>query len=293
MKRRDEVLVGIFTTVALIIAVLGAIWLARGGLAKGYPLYSRFAWGQGLKAGQPVWLSGATVGFVELIEFEPTGTLLVTYRIEKEYRVPKTSIASVMPNGFFGDVAIGLTPTEPSLEFFTEGDTVPSGPPSVGMLKLAAAADTITQGVNSLLRGVQSEMVDSGGLRDMRRTITAMNGLVAQLGQIAALQSRELQSTMNIVRSRTAAIDSMRVDSTVRSLQATAANLSVVTAEMKTTTDRFNSLLGKIESGEGTIGKLVSDPALANDLRGLIARFDSLTLDIKKNPRKYINLSIF
>jgi phospholipid/cholesterol/gamma-HCH transport system substrate-binding protein len=198
-----------------------------------------------------------------------------------------------MPNGFFGDVAIGLTPTEPSLEFFTEGDTVPSGPPSVGMLKLAAAADTITQGVNSLLRGVQSEMVDSGGLRDMRRTITAMNGLVAQLGQIAALQSRELQSTMNIVRSRTAAIDSARVDSTVRSLQATAANLSVVTAEMKTTTDRFNSVLGKIDSGDGTIGKLVSDPALANDLRGLIARFDSLTLDIKKNPRKYINLSIF
>ncbi len=98
---------------------------------------------------------------------------------------------------------------------------------------------------------------------------------------------------MSVVRSRTAAIDSVRVDSTVRSLQATAANLSVVTAEMKTTTDRFNSLLAKIENGDGTIGKLVSDPALANDLRGLIARFDSLTIDIKQNPRKYINLSIF
>ena len=293
MKRRDEVLVGIFTTVAIIIGVLGAIWLARGGLAKGYPLHSRFAWGQGLKSGQPVWLSGATVGFVETITFEPTGTLLVTYRLEKEYRVPKTSIASVMPNGFFGDVAIGLTPSEPSADYFEEGDTVPSGPPSVGMLKLAAAADTITQGVNSLLRGFQAEMVDSGGLREMRQTIGAMNALVAQFSRIADVQSRELQSTMGLVRSRAAAVDSLRVDSTVRALQATATNLSVVTGEMKTTTDRFNTLLGKLESGEGTVAKLVNDPALANDLRGLIARFDSLTLDIKKNPRKYINLSIF
>lgn len=293
MKRRDEVLVGIFTTVAIIVGVLGAIWLARGGLTKGYPLYSRFTWGQGLKSGQPVWLSGATVGFVENIRFEPTGTLLVTYRIEKEYQVPRTAVASVMPNGFFGDVAIGLTPSEPSTQYFAQGDTVPTGEPSVGMTKLAAAADTITQGMSTLLKGFQSEMIDSGGLRAMRQTIGAMNALVVQLGQIAALQSSELQSTVGVLRSRVAAIDSQRVDSTVRALQSTAANLSTVTAEMRTTTDRFNALLAKADSGSGTISKLLNDPTLANDLHGVLARLDSLTLDIRKNPRKYITLSIF
>ena len=51
MKRRDEVLVGIVATVALVLGVTGALLLARGGLAPGYPVYSLFNWGGGLRAG--------------------------------------------------------------------------------------------------------------------------------------------------------------------------------------------------------------------------------------------------
>jgi phospholipid/cholesterol/gamma-HCH transport system substrate-binding protein len=293
MKRRDEVLVGLFTTAALVVAVLGALWLARGGLAAGYPLYTRFAWGQGLKQGQPVWLSGATVGFVDEITFEPGGTLLVTYRIQDQYRVPKGTTATILPNGFFGDVAIGLTPDKPNLESLTPGDTVPVGPPQAGIAKLAANADTITQGVNALLRGAKAEFVDSGGLADMRRTVAAMNRLVVQFGSIAALQSQELQSTLVTVRGKAAAIDSVQVDSAVRALRATSSNLSVATAELKTTADRLNALLAKLDSGPGTAAKLVNDPALYGDVRAVLTRLDSLMTEFQKNPRKFINLSIF
>ena len=48
MKRRDEVLVGLLLTAGLIVAILGTIWLSRGGLNSGYPLYARFDWGAGL-----------------------------------------------------------------------------------------------------------------------------------------------------------------------------------------------------------------------------------------------------
>ncbi len=293
MKRRDEVLVGLFTTVALIVATLGAIWLARGGLSQGYPLYSRFTWGQGLKQGQPVWLSGATVGFVDRITFEPGGTLLVTYRLQDQYHVPKGTVASIMPNGFFGDVAIGLVPERPNTEYFAPGDTVPVGAPQAGMAKIAANADTITMRINALLAGTSREMVDSGGIREMRRTITSLNQLVGQLSGIAATQSRELQATMVAVRNKAASIDSQQVDSTVRALRATATNLSTATAELKTTTDRVNSLLARAESGNGTVGKLLGDSLLYSDLRRVLIRVDSLTLEFKTNPRKFINLSIF
>src|SRR5688572_10229395 len=56
MKRRDEVLVGVLLTVAAVVLVMGTLWLARGGLSSGYPLYTRFAWGLNLKQGQPVRL---------------------------------------------------------------------------------------------------------------------------------------------------------------------------------------------------------------------------------------------
>ena len=56
MKRRDEVLVGMVSTVSIVMGFIGALWLARGGLAPGYPLYSKFAWGAGLKQGDAVAL---------------------------------------------------------------------------------------------------------------------------------------------------------------------------------------------------------------------------------------------
>ncbi len=293
MKRRDEVLVGMFTTVAVTVAVLGALWLARGGLSNGYPLYSRFPWGAGLKQGQPVWLVGVTVGFVDKVELDPRGTLVATYRIQKDYKVPKGTSATVVANGFFGDVAIALTPAAPNAQSYAPGDTVPVGKAAVGIAALTARADTITQGVNSILGSAREQLVDSGGIAEIRLTLAASNRLVAQLGQIAALQSRELQATLGVVRSRAAAIDSTQVDSTVRALRAASQNMQSVTNELKTTSDRLNSVLAKVDSGNGTVGKLLSDPGLYNDLRSVMARVDSLTADLKKNPRKYVNLSIF
>ena len=49
---------------AVIVLILGTLWLARGKLKPGYPLYTRFAWGQNLKQGQPVLLAGVSVGYV-------------------------------------------------------------------------------------------------------------------------------------------------------------------------------------------------------------------------------------
>ncbi|MEO7964659.1 MAG: MlaD family protein [Gemmatimonadaceae bacterium] len=293
MKRRDEVLVGIFTTAAVSVAVLGALWLARGGLDAGYPLYSRFPWGAGLKQGQPVWLVGVTVGFVDKVALDPRGTLVATYRIQDQYKVPKGTTATVVANGFFGDVAIALTPAAPNAQSFAEGDTVPVGPTATGIAQLTARADTITSGFNAILGSARAQLVDSGGIREIRQTLAASNRLVAQLGQIAALQSRELQSTLGMVRSRAAAIDSSQVDSTVRALRAASQNMAIVTNELKTTSNRLNAVLAKVDSGNGTVGKLLSDPGLYNDLRSVIARVDSLTADLKKNPKKYVNLSIF
>lgn len=293
MKRRDAVLVGVFTTAAFAIVVLGALWLARGGLDAGYPLYSRFPFGAGLKQGQPVWLAGVNVGFVDKIELDPTGTIVATYRIQDEYTVPKGSTVSVVPNGFFGDQAIALTPDGVTTTTFAEGDTVPLGKSVAGLASLTARADTITVGVNTLLGAAREQFVDSGGLREMRATMVAANNLVAQLARIAALQSRELQSTIETVRVRAAAIDSAQVDSTVRSLRQASANMATVTGELRTTSDRLNAILAKVESGDGTAAKLINDPGLYNDLRRVLGRVDSLTADFKKNPKRYINLEIF
>ncbi len=68
MKKRDDVLVGIVMALAILVAILGSLWLARGGLSKGYALYAKFPWSSGLKQGQPVLLAGVNVGYVDEVQ---------------------------------------------------------------------------------------------------------------------------------------------------------------------------------------------------------------------------------
>jgi phospholipid/cholesterol/gamma-HCH transport system substrate-binding protein len=293
MRRRDEVLVGLFTTVAIIILALSSIWLVRGGLNRGYLLHSRFAWGSGIKQGAPVWLVGVTVGAVDKVDLSPDGTLVVTYRIQRAYRVPMGSVATIVPNGFFGDMAVALTPPRPNTVSYEPGDTVPIGIAQAGLQALLQRADTLTTALSIMMGTFKSQFVDSGGIREMRRTAFALNRVLESFNQIAAIQSRELQQTLVALRSRVNAVDSARIDSTMRSFQASASSLQALSGELQTASTRFNTILTKVESGDGSLAKLMNDPGLYNDLRKVATRVDSIMADLMRNPRKYLKFSVF
>jgi phospholipid/cholesterol/gamma-HCH transport system substrate-binding protein len=293
MKRRDEVLVGVLLTAALVIGVLGTIWLVRGGWKSGYPLYARFPWGANLKQGQPVLLAGVNVGYVAKADLVQDGTIVVTMRVQDQYRVPEGTKATVMAVGFFGDAAIALTPARPSTTYIAEGDTVPIGTPKPGVDELMARVDSIGRSVSDVAQKFDVELVQGGGIADLRRTLASTNAFVTQLSGIAAEQSRQMSLTMQTLRRSTAAIDSVAIDSTVKNLQRSSANLAALTEDTRQTTARVNALLAKVDSGPGTVGQLLNDPGLYNDLRASVQRLDSLTADLKKNPKKYINFSVF
>ena len=87
MKRRNEVLVGLLTLIAILIGVLGSVWIARGGLSSGYRVYAKFPWSAGLKLGQPVLLGGVTMGFVEDVDLREDGTIYLLALNERDEQV--------------------------------------------------------------------------------------------------------------------------------------------------------------------------------------------------------------
>ena len=293
MKRRDEVLVGMLLTIGAVIAVLGTIWLVRGGFSRGYPLYARFQWGAGVKQGQPVRLAGVQIGVVSDVQLDPKGTILVIMSIENKFHAPRNSVAAVVPVGIFGDQEIALQPASPSAVFFNAGDSVPPAPPKAGIPELTARADTISQRLDDVAKTVQLELVQGGGISDLRKSLGSVNELARSLGAIANEQSKQLTLTLAQFRNTAAALDSVQLDSTLRNLQATSRNLAAFTDSLRGTAQQLNAMLAKANSGDGTMGKLLNDPGLYYDLRRLTTRLDSLTLDFKQHPRKYINLEIF
>lgn len=294
MKRRDEVAVGILITVATVVLIIGTIWLLRGGLSSGYPLYTRFKWGQNLKQGQPVLLAGVTVGYVGDVTLRQDGYLDVLMRIDDQYKIPRNAKAQVQAVGFFGDVAVALIPTTgPSPVSYAPGDTVPPGPPQVSINEIMGRADTVGAAIQSVTQALQVEMVQQGALRDIRRTLNSTAALSAQLQAIAAEQNRNLTQTLAAYRHAASAIDSAKIDATLANMQRTSENVQRMTLALDTSSARINDILAQLQRGRGTAGKLLSDTLLYADLRHTVGSLDSLMTDLKKNPRKYINLRIF
>lgn len=293
MKRRDEILVGLLLLVAVIVALGGTIWIARGGLKSGYPLYARFPWGAGLKQGQPVLLAGVQVGFVDDVALIPDGTLVVTMKIQSQYKVPVGTTAAVQANGIFGDQLIALTPVRSTTKSIAKGDTVPMGVSSPGIPQLLSKGDSIAINALALSRSVRTEFVDSGGIQDIRATIAQLTKLVTQISVVTADQSRQLTATQAALRRTIASVDSAKVDSTVRNLRTASANLEQLSREVSATNAKVQGVIDKASGGPGTVGKLLNDPGLYARLDTTLKRVDSLMIDLKANPRKYINLRIF
>ena len=315
-KQRDEVVVGIFTLITIAVAIGGTLWLARRGLSKSYPVYTRFAWGQNVKPGQPVNLAGVQVGYVDAVDLDETGFLNVRLSIDKQRRIPQGTTATVTNEGFFGDKSISLTPctaapapisadtSTPTAAlpmtstcrfngFMPAGDTIPAGRAAPSMDMLLMRVDSVSSSLSDVAKTVKIEFVQQGGIQDLRKTIAATNRLVQQLNTVAAEQSRGLTLTMNAVRSRVTAIDSMALDSTVRNMQSTTHNLSTLTSNLDSTTKKLDAVMTQLQTGNGTAAKFLNDPGVYNNLHELLGRMDSLVTDIKAHPKRYINVKVF
>jgi len=298
MKRRDEVTVGMLITAAVVVVVLGTLWLVRGSWRAGYPLHTRFVWGQNLKQGQPVLLAGVSVGYVGDVTLRRDGYLEVLLRIDDQYQVPKGSVATVKSIGIFGDVAVALTPPTPvPAESYVPNDTVPPGPTFADINQIMDRVDSIGRSVSVLTKALEVQVVQAGTLKDIGRIMASTAKLSAQMQTVVAEQNRNIAQTLAAFRDAAGHIsnvaDSAEIAASLAHVREVTENTVRLSANLDSTNAQLRKLLGQAQNGNGTVGRLLSDTLLYTDVRKVIAQMDSLLADVKKNPKKYINLRIF
>jgi phospholipid/cholesterol/gamma-HCH transport system substrate-binding protein len=113
------------------------------------------------------------------------------------------------------------------------------------------------------------------------QTINDLTKLVAQIGSVAAEQSRQLTQTQESLRKTLASIDSVKIDSTLTNVRAASASLEQLSRDLKETNLQVQGTITKVNIGNGTVGKLMNDPAVYARVDSLLAHMDSLILDIK------------
>jgi phospholipid/cholesterol/gamma-HCH transport system substrate-binding protein len=299
---RREVQVGIFVLVGVLALLAALFTLTDPGTFRGrYYATAQVRSAEGIRRGDPVQLKGVNVGRVRSFVINPRG-VEVKLELEGEYTVPRDSRVQLSTNGLMGGVTANILPGT-SREKLQDGDVLEEAPErggTLGMMEQAQELMPQATGVMSradtvLMRAQQALNQQTVGA--VQSSAVELRDMLAQLSALAQEQRRELQGLTASLRRSAQGVEGAatrpelaraiaRTDSITRQLQASTAQLSAASTGLAT-------VIGRIERGEGTLGKLSRDEALYDNMNRTVTEFGDLAEDIQANPRKYVSVRVF
>lgn len=301
MKLSREIKTGIIVVAGIVAFIFGLSYLKSSPLFENsktfYAVYDDVG---GLQPGTQVSINGYNVGNITKIAFkDSSGKLLVTLSINNEFEFSENSIAELFDTGIIGGKAVQIVPVFDKAPRAKSGDTLQAKikpgitelvqqkltPLQVKVESAVSHADTLLMNMNQVL--------DDPTKRRLQETITSLNqtvksfkGSADNLNFLLDNNKMQLDSSLKNVSHITSNFSKLS-DSLV------ASDLGGTLAEFKTTVNNLNSILAKIERGEGSLGKLHQDDALYDNLAEASKELDLLLQDFRLNPKRYVNVSVF
>ena len=291
-----EAQVGVFVLIGLISFILVLFWMTDPATLRGrYMLVTQVDHAGGVRKGDPIQMQGINIGRVNSFEMLPDDRVVITMEVEGEWLIPEGSRTIMGESGLFGGRALEIIRgTGPGV--YAEGDTIAGeGASSSGLLgsvdALSAQAESVLGSIDQMLN---AETVGSfqGSARELEALLTELSSVTQeQRGALADLTASLTSAAASMDEVATGAgpdIQSAvaRADSAMAMLTATSESLDGAVASLST-------ILGRMERGEGTLGRLSTDESLYVTMNTAAATLQSLLEDLQANPSKYINISIF
>ena len=256
---------------------------------------------EGLASSAAVTINGHTVGKVQDIRFteDGSGKLEVLMLVDSDFEFSKNSTAQLYESGLIGGKAIAIIPAFDGAENAVSGGVLYSSV-KPGLTEL------VNQRLTPLQEKIESVMVSADQLLTNVNTVfdaetkTHLKGSIAQLKQ--TISSFETTSnTLNelLVDNKTSITSTLNNFSEISedlsevSTTLVDANLKETINGLQSTISSFDALLKDIEQGEGSVGKLMKDEGLYNNLEGALGQLEALLEDMKLNPKRYVHFSLF
>jgi phospholipid/cholesterol/gamma-HCH transport system substrate-binding protein len=295
---RREIQIGFFFLLGIVAVVTALLMLTDPGTFRGrYDISTTVDDAGGLRKGDPVQMRGVNVGRVRGFHITQGG-VTVNMEMEREYEVPADSRISMESGGLLGGMIVEVVPGR-SGERVRDGAVLP-GNAAPGMFDVATnvgtRADTVLGRAQAMLAPATIQAVGASA-QELQVMLTSLAGLATEQRREIAVLSASLRRSAQGVEAATTRPELVRA---VARMDSITIQLDRSTASLNRSTGSLEAVLGRMERGEGTLGKLSADETLYNNLNqaALSANrtatsADSLMADIKRNPRKYINLEVF
>lgn len=292
--------------VLIAVAVLISVGLLYWGInyLKGVNLFTpsnfykvSFAQVNGLNVSAPVTINGFQVGLVSNVsyDYQNNGNIIVELSLDKKLKLPVGSEAMIVTD-MLGTSTVALDLGKES-QFYNVGDEIP-GKVQAGLMdnvskELMPSLASMLPKVDSILTSINTILANPA----LNESVTRLNKISANLDNMTAQLNRamaqnvptimnnasgittDLKSISANLTDMTNELNAVPLDSTMNSINATMANLKLLTE--------------KLNSNESSLGLMMNDKNLYNHLDQTILSLDSLFKDIKANPKRYINVKVF
>jgi phospholipid/cholesterol/gamma-HCH transport system substrate-binding protein len=313
VKIANETKVGAIAVVSVAMLILGFNFLkGKKLLTRSTTLYANYSNIQGLQKSNPVLINGLQVGSVYDIKTDKDmRNILVEINITKDVHIAKNSFAVIKTNPIATpsmEIILG-----DATEHLHNKDTIAVAA-SGGLLgNLMEKVDPVIEQLKSTMTSLDTLLVNfntvldpnakgniSSALKNLNTITGSMVQSTAYLNSLLNTQTGALAKTLNNVESITGnmANNNEKLNSVMSNLDKTTTKISQLEFEkvvntLNATLADFQKMVTKMGSTDGTMGKILNDPALYNNLTSTGNKLNLLLDDVRINPKRYVNISVF
>jgi phospholipid/cholesterol/gamma-HCH transport system substrate-binding protein len=257
----------------------------------------------GVRKGDPVQLRGVNIGRIRSFEIQDNG-VRVKMELEGEYPVPTDSKVYLSSNGLLGGVVATILPGR-SEQLLQDGGILTSTTSAAagGGTDIMATASAVGTRADSVLGRAQA-LLSHQTIGAVQTSATELQGLLTELSALATEQRSELQGLSSSLRRSAAGVENAttrpELARAIARTDSITLQLDAATKSLGAAGQSLANVVGRIDRGEGTLGKLSKDEALYNNMNtavqnmnATVTQYGSLAQDIQANPKKYINLRVF
>ncbi len=285
LHHKQEVTVGLLVLGGIGLFMAGTMWLKGSSFSSsGDQVKIAFSDVGTLKRGSAVRVSGVNLGSVDRIEFEGVGRVMITVSLKPLVQPKIDATAKLGSAGLMGDALIIFHPGTSS-QPLPPGSTI-QGTIDQGLMELGTElGDKAKEAMTGFNEIANKKLADN-----LNATLSAMQRMMAVYTNTKSGPVNDLTATMRQLQTLTAHLDSTlavaNLPTTLRKSDTLMTNLSATAQEFTVTAARFDSLLQKINRGQGTLGKFVTDTALYAELTKVATSVKELVDELKRHPGK-------